>query len=26
VAGMVTLELLGGVLRDGQLTEHEPAP
>jgi osmoprotectant transport system ATP-binding protein len=26
VAGIVTLELLGGVLRNGQLSEHEPAP
>jgi osmoprotectant transport system ATP-binding protein len=26
VAGMVTLELLGGVLRDGQLSEREPMP
>jgi osmoprotectant transport system ATP-binding protein len=25
VAGVVTLELLGGVLRDGQLSEREPA-
>ncbi len=26
VAGTVTLELLGGVLRNGQLSEHEPTP